>query len=326
MAMTPEQQTHTLKDFRFQSGEVLPELRLHCTTLGDPQGEPVILLHGTNGSAQTLLTPEWHRTLFGPGQALDLARHRVIVPDALGSGRSSKPSDGLRRRFPRYNYLDMVQAQHRLFTECLGLSRVRLMLGYSMGGMHTWLWAQHHPDFMELAVPMACMPAPMSGRNWMLRRLVIDTIQNDPEWMAGNYTTQPRLGQAALVFYSVATSGGTRGLYRLGPNRAAADAWLDQRLEQPPVADANDALYQYEAGADYDGGVALEKIQAQVLAINNTDDERNPPELGLMEQAMSRIPRGRSLWIPASEQTLGHATLGSPRFWKDELLALLQGH
>ena len=157
-----------------------------------------------------------------------------------------------------------------------------------------------------------------------MRRLVIDTIQNDPEWMQGNYSTQPRLGQAALVFYAVATSGGQHGLYRLGPNRAAADAWLDQRLAQAPVADANDALYQYEAGADYDGGVALEHIQAQVLAINNTDDERNPPELGLMEKAMARIAKGRCLWVPGSEATLGHATLGSPRFWKDELMAFLQ--
>jgi homoserine O-acetyltransferase len=322
--MHAESQLHLLRDFRFQSGEALPELRLHCTTLGNPRGEPVVLLHGTNGSAQALVTPEWHQTLFGPGQVFDLAHHWVIVPDALGSGRSSKPSDGLRRRFPRYNYLDMVHAQHRLLTECLGLNRVRLMLGYSMGGMHTWLWAQHHPGFMQYAVPMACLPAPMSGRNWMMRRLVIDSIRNDPEWLNGDYHAQPRLAQAALVFYAVATSGGTRGLQRLGPNRVSADAWLDQRLAQAPVADANDALYQYEAAADYDGGVALEKISARVLAINNADDERNPPELGLLEAAMSRVPQGRCIWVPASDQTLGHATLGSPRFWKDEVAALLR--
>jgi homoserine O-acetyltransferase len=245
------------------------------------------------------------------------------VPDALGCGRSAKPSHGLRARFPRYNYNDMVQAQYRLLTEGLGVRHLRAIIGYSMGGMHTWLWAQLYPEFMDLAVPMACMPTPISGRNWMMRRMVIDMIRNDPQWNGGEYQRPLRSAHMALTYYAVATSGGNRGLYKAGRDQNSANAWLDAKLAAAPIADANDALYQYEAARDYDASTHLENIQARVLAINNTDDERNPPELGLMDEAMARVRHGRSLWIPANEHTVGHATLGSPRFWKDELLALM---
>lgn len=322
--MNPELFLHTLKDFRFHTGEVLPELQMHVAIWGNPQGRPVLLLHGTNGSAAGLVTPEWQQTLLGPGQPLDLAHHRLIVPDALGCGRSSKPSQGLRARFPRYNYADMVQAQYRLLTEALGVAHVRAIIGYSMGGMHTWLWTQAYPDFMDLAVPMACMPTPISGRNWMMRRMVIDAIRNDPAWQQGHYTQQPPGARLALTYYAVATSGGNWGLHLAGPNRAAADAWLDHRLAHAPIPDANDALYQYEASRDYDASTGLEHIRAHVLAINNEDDERNPPELGLLEQAMARVAHGRSVWIPRGRDTVGHATLGSPRFWVDHLARALR--
>jgi len=317
--MLTESHEFVLRDFAFHTGEVLPELRIHVTLRGHPEGHPVMLLHGTNGSAQTLFTPEWEEKLLGPGQVLDARHHLIIIPDALGSGRSSKPSNGLRTRFPKYNYLDMVCAQHRLLTECLSVHHLRLLLGYSMGGMHTWLWAQHHPDFMDLAVPMACFPTPMSGRNWMMRRMVIDTIRQDPAWQQGLYTQAPHAARLALAYYAVATSGGNWGLHLAGPDRAAADAWLDQRLAGSPVIDANDALYQYEAARDYDASTGLERIRAHVLAINNEDDERNPPELGLLEQAMTRVAHGRAVWVPRGRDTAGHATLGSPRFWVDHL-------
>ena len=324
--MVPESHKITLQDFRFHTGDVLPQLHLHCTTWGNPKGQAVMLLHGTNGSATSLVTPEWQETLFGPGQALDLKHHWVIAPDALGCGRSSKPSQGLKTRFPRYNYADMVQAQHRMLTEGLGVHHLKALIGYSMGGMHTWLWAQKHPGFMDVAVPMGCMPTPISGRNWMMRRMVIDAIRNDPEWQQGEYQRPLASAHSALTYYAVATSGGTWGLYKAGPDQAAANAWLDARLASAALVDANDALYQYEAARDYDASLELEHIQARVLAINNADDERNPPELGLMDRSIARVPQGRAWWVPASEHTVGHATLGSPRWWKDELgreLALL---
>jgi homoserine O-acetyltransferase/O-succinyltransferase len=321
--MKPEQHVHTLPNFHFHTGEVLPELRLHCAIWGHPQGQPVLLLHGTNGSALGLVTPEWQQSLFGPGQALDLERHRVIVPDALGCGRSSKPSNGMRTRFPRYNYADMVQAQYRLLTEALGVQHLRAIIGYSMGGMHAWLWAQHHPTFMDRVVPMACMPTPISGRNWMMRRMVIDAIRNDPEWQGGDYRSPLRSAHAALTYYAVATSGGNWGLYKAGHDQQSANAWLDAKLAQAPIADANDALYQYEAASDYDASSGLENIQARILTINNTDDERNPPELGLLEQAMARVHHGQSLWVKGSDRTSGHATLGSPRFWVEHLASFM---
>ncbi|HUQ73220.1 MAG TPA: alpha/beta fold hydrolase, partial [Burkholderiales bacterium] len=204
----PREGSWVARDFRFHTGEVLAELRLHYTTVGAPTGEPVVLLHGTTGSGAGLLTPTFAGELFGAGQPLDANRYFIILPDAIGHGKSSKPSDGLRMRFPRYNYEDMVDAHQRLVTEHLGIQRLRLVLGNSMGGMETWIWAQKYPRAMQIAVPMASLPSEMSSRNWMTRRLIIDSIRNDPEWMNGNYTKQPRSAQFASVFYSIATSGG----------------------------------------------------------------------------------------------------------------------
>ncbi len=320
----PKEGTWVVRDFRFHTGEVLPELRLHYATVGAPTGEPVLILHGTTGSSASMLTPAFAGELFGPGQPLDATRYYVILPDALGTGKSSKPSDGLRARFPKYNYDDMVQAQYRLVTEHLGVRRLRLVLGNSMGGMQTWMWAQKYPGLMDVAVPMASLPTAMSGRNWIMRRLIIDTIRNDPEYKDGDYTTQPRSLQVASVFYGFATSGGNQALQKAAPTREKADQLLHQRLSAPFRGDANDHLYQWESSRDYDASADLERIQATVLAINAADDERNPPELGLLDREIKRVKHGRVLLIPASEQTAGHGTTGQARFWKRELGELLQ--
>jgi homoserine O-acetyltransferase len=320
---SPQTGVWVAKDFRFHTGEVMPEVRLAYTTVGDPRGDPVVLLHGTTSAGGSFLTPELAGELFGPGQALDAQKYFIILPDALGAGRSSKPSDGLRTQFPRFNYDDMVAAHHRLLTEGLGLQHVRMVLGNSMGGMHAWVWGVTHPDFMDVLVPMASTPNPMSGRNWMMRRFIVESIRRDPAWLNGNYTTQPPSLQFANVFFTLATNGGDQGLYRKAPTREQADAWLDQSLKAPSTADANNHLYLWEASRDYNPNPHLEKIRAKVLAINSADDERNPPSLGLMEKALQRIPTARLLLIPASDQTSGHGTTGQAKWWKAELMGLL---
>jgi homoserine O-acetyltransferase len=256
---------------------------------------------------------------------LDAAKHYIIIPDALGAGKSSKPSDGgMRARFPHFNYADILAAQHRLLTEGLGISHVRLVIGNSMGGMLAWLWGVTHPDFMDAIVPMAAQPTAMSGRNWMLRRMMIETIRRDPAYQGGNYTSQPASLSLAFLFFNIATNGGSQALQKAAPSRAAADAILDQRLAQPATADANDLIYMYEASRDYDPEPLLGRIRARVLAINSADDERNPHETGLMAAAMARIPQARLLLIPGSTDTAGHGTAGQARFWREELAGFLK--
>ena len=320
----PQKKEWVVNDFRFHTGEVLPQLRLAYTTVGDPQGEPVVVLHGTAGSGERMLTPAFAGELFGPGQPLDARKYYIILPDAIGAGASSKPSDGLRMAFPRYNYEDMVQAQYRLVREHLGLPHVRMVLGNSMGGMQAWMWAQKYPGYMDIAVPMASVPAAMSGRNWMMRRLLVESIQRDPAWANGNYTAQPPGLGFALTYFGLATSGGTQKLQNDAPTRTQADALVDRLLAAPAVGDANDHIYQWDASRDYDASGQLERIEATVLAINSADDERNPPELGLLEQSMRRVRNGRILLIPASAQTSGHGTTGQARWWKDGLAEVLR--
>ncbi len=320
----PKEGDWVVKDFKFRNGETLPELRLHYTTLGDPKGEPVLILHGTTGSGTAMLSPAFGGELFGPDQPLDASRYYIILPDAIGTGKSSKPSDGLRARFPQYNYDDMVEAQYRLVTEHLGVKRLRLVLGNSMGGMQTWMWAQKYPDAMDIAVPMASLPTEMSGRNWMLRRLLTESIRNDPEWMGGNYTQQPKSLQFASVFFGTATLGGNQGLFKLAPTREKADALLKQRLTAPFTGDANDHLYQWESSRDYNPSPGLDRIKATLLAINASDDERNPPELGVLDSEIKRVKNGKVLIIHGSADTFGHGTTGNARFWKKDLATLLQ--
>jgi len=320
----PKEGDWIVRDFRFHTGEILPELKIHYTTVGTPMGEPVLVLHGTTQSGAAMLAPGLAGELFGPGQPLDASRYYVILPDAIGHGKSSKPSDGLRTGFPKYNYEDMVDAQYRLVTEHLGVRHLRLVLGLSMGGMETWIYAQKYPGHMDIAVPLASLPTEMSSRNWMLRRLIIDSIRNDPEWMNGNYSRSPRSAQFSSVFYGLATNGGNQALYKAAPTRQKADEILNQRLSAPFSADANDVLYQWESSRDYNPSAGLERIQAALLAINSADDERNPPELGVLDREIKRVKNGRALLIPASDQTAGHGTVFQAKLWKKDLGDLLQ--
>jgi homoserine O-acetyltransferase len=319
----PKEGSWLAKDFRFHTGQVIPEMKLAYTTVGAPGGEPVLILHGTAGNGASMLTPAFAGELFGPGQPLDASRYFIIIPDALGAGKSAKPSDGLRAAFPRYNYDDMVDAQYRLVKEHLGVKHLRVIIGNSMGGMQTWMWGQKYPDFMDAIVPMASQPTEMSSRNWMLRRLITDSIRNDPAWNNGNYTVQPRSVQFSAVFFGIATSGGSQALYKAAPTRELADKYLDQRLNGPFNADANDYLYQWDSSRDYNASAGLERIQASVLAVNAADDERNPPETGIMDREMKRVKNGR--YFLGSEQTAGHGTTGQAKFWKQQLAELLQG-
>jgi homoserine O-acetyltransferase len=319
----PKEGDWVARDFRFHTGEIMPELRLHYTTVGEPTGEPVVILHGTTGSGASMLNPTFADELFGPGQPLDAGRYFIILPDAIGAGKSSKPSDGLKARFPHYNYDDMVAAQYKLVTEGLGIRHLRLVLGNSMGGMHGWVWGVTYPDMMDALVPMASQPTEMSGRNWLMRRMLIDAVRKDPDWKDGNYTSQPRAVQIANVFFGIATNGGSQAYYKAAPTRETADKLLDERLAAPFNADANDFVYQWDASRDYDPAPGLERIQAAVLAINSADDERNPPELGIMERELKRIKNARLFLIPASEETRGHGTTGLAKFWKQQLRELL---
>ena len=320
----PKEGNWVVRDFRFHTGEVLPELRLSYLTVGDPSGEPVLILHGTGGAGSNYLNNNFAGELFGPGQPLDATRYFIVIPDAIGAGKSSKPSDGLRTNFPRYNSDDLVRAQYRLATEHLGVRRLRLVMGNSGGGMQTWIWGTLYPDFMDALVPMACMPVEMAGRNWITRRMMIELIRSDPEWNGGNYTKQPRSLQLAQTFFSISTSGGTQALQKAAPTREKADQLVNQRLAQSSRADANDVIYQYESARDYNPAPKLESIKARLLAINSADDERNPTELGIMEREIKRVKHGQYVLIPASSETSGHGTTGSAKWWKHLLAELLR--
>lgn len=320
----PKEGAWTARDFRFHTGEVMPELRLHYTTVGEPSGMPVLVLHGTGGSGTGLLSPTFAGELFGPGQALDATKYYVILPDSIGAGKSGKPSDGLRARFPRYNYDDMVLAQYRLLTEGLGLTHLRLVLGNSMGGMQAWTWGVTYPGFMDALVPMASQPTAMASRNWMLRRLMLETIRQDPAYMGGDYTAQPPSLRLANTFYAIATNGGTLAYQDRAPTTALADKLVDDALALPSPRDANDFIYQWAASAGYDPAPRLGRIEAPVLAINSADDERNPVETGVMAGAMQGLRNGRLHLIPASASTRGHGTTGFARFWTAEVQAFMQ--
>jgi homoserine O-acetyltransferase len=320
----PKQGDWIAKDFKFHTGQTMPELRLHYTTIGEPTGQPVLVLHGSGGSAANMLTASFAGELFGPGQPLDAAKYYIIIPDGLGHGKSSKPSDGMKTAFPRYNYDDMVDAHYRLVREGLGIKHLRLVIGNSMGGMHTWIWGGRYPQFMDALVPMASQPSEMAARNWMLRRMMIETIRNDPDYKGGNYTEQPRMMKYAVNAYGIATGGGTLAYQMLAPTAAAADKMVDERLATAVTADANDFVYQWEASHDYNPSAGLDKIEATLLAINAADDERNPPETGVTDAALKRVKHGRLFLIPASTETRGHLTTGNAAFWKQQLQELLQ--
>jgi homoserine O-acetyltransferase len=320
----------TMRDFRFRSGETLPALRIHYTTLGRPRRDAagvvrnaVLILHGTTGSGRAFLGRAFAGELFGPGQPLDTAAYFVVLPDGIGTGRSGKPSDGLRARFPKYGYEDMVEAQYRLVREGLGVGRLRLVMGTSMGGMQTWVWGVRHPEYMDGLVPLASVPTQIAGRNRMMRQIIADAIREDPEWKGGDYAAPPRGLRTALAMLFMMTSSPT-AQHAAAPTRDSADAYIGRWMrERMAATDANDFLYQFEASRDYDPSAELGRIRAPVLAINSADDLVNPPELGLMERLMPAVARGRYVLIPTGPRTRGHGTHSLPALWKDELSAFL---
>jgi homoserine O-acetyltransferase len=327
---TPEQHDFVLKNFRFRSGETLPELRIHYRTLGTPARDAagivrnaVLIMHGTGGTGAQFIRQEFAGELFGRGAPLDAARFYIILPDGIGHGGSSKPSDGLRAKFPRYGYLDMVEAEYRLVAEGLGVNHLRLVMGTSMGGMHTWLWGERHQDFMDALMPLASLPTQISGRNRVWRRTIIDAIRNDPAWQGGNYSTQPpSLRTAEEILYLMGSSAAIR--QRDLPTLAASDTRLDQAMASAlKEDDANDVLYQIDASHDYDPGPDLEKIRAPLMAVNSADDLINPPELGILEREITRVPKGRAVVVPQTPETRGHGTHTIAKVWKTYLEDLL---
>jgi len=317
-AQTPEpkQGDWVVKDFKFQTGEILPELKLHYLTLGAPTGEPVLVLHGSSGSSTGMMNRNFAGELFGPGQPLDASKYFIIIPDAIGAGKSSRPSHGLKTKFPRYTYEDTIRAQYQLVTEHLGVRHLKLVIGQSAGGMQAWMWAEMYPDLMDAVVPMAAQPTAMSGRNWILRRMMIETIKADPGYNNGNYTEQPHSLKYAQSFFGLATNGGTQAIHRSAPTREKADKIVEERLAERVNVDANDLIYAYDASRDYDPAPQLEKIKARVLAINSVDDERNPAELGILEREIKRVKNGRFFLVPVSEATRGHSTTSNAKNWK----------
>jgi homoserine O-acetyltransferase len=320
-----------LKDFRFTSGESVPSLRLHYRTIGrlerDEHGvarNAVLIMHGTGGSGAQFLRPEFAGELFGAGSLLDASRYFIVLPDGIGHGGSSKPSDGLRATFPHYRYADMVEAQHRLLTEGLGVNHLRLVMGTSMGGMHTWMWGERYPDFMDALMPLASLPTEISGRNRVWRRVVIDAIRHDPEWRGGEYTTQPQsLRIAEEMLYLVGSNPILR--QKDMPTLAQADATLDTAItESLKRDDANNLLYQVEASSDYSPGKDLERIRAPLVAVNTADDLVNPPELGILEREIARVPAGRAIVLPLSSETRGHGSHTIASLWKSYLEDLLK--
>jgi homoserine O-acetyltransferase/O-succinyltransferase len=327
----PVEGDFVIRNFAFVSGEALPELRQHYTTIGAPMKDAsgavtnaVLIMHGTGGTGRGFLSPGFAGQLFGPGQLLDATRYYIILPDGIGHGKSSKPSDGLRMRFPKYTYDDMVKAQYRLVTEQLGVNHLRLVMGTSMGAMHTWVWGYTYPDFMDALMPLASNPVEIAGRNRMMRRMILDAIEGDPEWKHGDYATQPR-GLSDAVHVLLLMTSVPLQWQKDFPTRAAADSALAARTARSVAAqDANDMIYQFEASRDYNPAPHLIRITAPLFAINSADDQVNPPELGLMEREIAKVPRGRYILIPISDQTRGHGTHSLPAIWGPYLKELLE--
>jgi len=325
--------TAILKDFKFKSGEVLPEVRMHYTTLGKPQRDAsgrvtnaVLLLHGTGGSARSLLRPIFTDVLFGPGQALDVQRYFIVLPDNLGHGRSSKPSDGLRTKFPRYDYDDMVLAQKRMLEEALGVNHLRLILGTSMGCMHALVWGVTHPDYSDALMPLACQPVAIAGRNRVWRKMAIDAIRNDPEWMGGNYLKQPKNALITVANMLIIAGSAPIQMQKDAPTRDAADRLLEEAFARNMTGlDANDFLYAVDSSRNYDPSPNLERIKVPVMFINTADDFINPPELTMAERETKRMAKGKFVLIPASEQTFGHGTHTRAAVWEPCLRELLKG-
>jgi len=316
---TPIEKDFVATNVRFDSGETVDEIKIHYRTIGAPRRDAdgvirnaVLILHGTGGSGRGFVTENYAGRLFGRGQPLDAGRYYIILPDNIGHGRSSKPSDGLRMKFPNYRYADMVRLQHRMVTEGLGLTRLRLVMGTSMGAMHSWMWGYMYPGFAEGLVPLASNPVEIAGRNRVWRKLLVDAIVTDPTWQNGDYTEQPRGLASAIGFLLMATSVPLQWQKEF-PTREAADQWLEYQVaSRMKSTDANDMIYQYRASEDYDPSAHLAEITSPLLAINSADDFVNPPELQMMRSLIGKVKHGRFVLIPISEETRGHGTHSLP--------------
>lgn len=328
----PVEGDYMIANFRFRSGEVLPELKLHYRTIGTPVRDAagvvrnaVWIGHGTGGAGTQFLSAQFGNVLFGPGQLLDATKYFIILPDGIGHGKSSKPSDGLHAKFPHYTYDDMIAAQHQLLTEKLGVNHLRLVMGTSMGGMHTWVWGEMYPDFMDALMPLASNPVEIAGRNRVWRYMAIEAIRNDPDWMGGEYKRQPMRGLTTAEDLLLLAGSAPLFWQKQAPTRAAAEKFYTDRFK-PALArlDANDLIYQLEASREYNPSPKLETIKAPLVAINSADDMINPPELGLMEREIKRVRRGRYILIPISDKTRGHGTHTLPAIWQQHLRALLE--
>ena len=321
----------TIRDFTFHTGGKLAELRMHYTTLGEPARDAtgqvrnaVLIMHGTSGNGRAFLVAQFAGELFGPGQPLDIAKFYVILPDAIGHGHSSKPSDGLRMRFPHYDYEDMVRADYALLRDGLGVDHLRLVMGTSMGGMHTWVWGYLHPDFMDALMPLACAPVEIAGRNRMFRAMIMQGIEGDPEWKDGEYTNEPANGLIAAEYALWMMTSSPLQLHKANPTHDKADEAVRALRRRALQYDANDMLYQVDASTDYNPSPRLGDIRAPLFAINSADDEVNPPELGILEREIRKVPHGRYILIPTSDETRGHGTHTRAIVWKQYLVELLR--
>jgi homoserine O-acetyltransferase/O-succinyltransferase len=323
----PTEADFTIQNFKFGTGETLPQLRLHYRTIGTPRRDAsgvvqnaVLILHGTGGTGAGFLSQTFGGELFGAGQLLDATKYLIVLPDGIGHGKSSKPSDGLHARFPKYTYDDMVRSQHALLTDGLKVNHLRLVMGTSMGAMHCWVWGEMYPDFVDGLVPLASVPTQIAGRNRVMRTMIMDSITQDPNYRNGEYSEPPRQGLVGALNILMMMTSSPIGWHRTAPTRDAADEWYETQIKNRLAnTDANDMLYQYNASREYDPSPNLEKITAHLLAINSADDVVNPPELGLMEKLIPRVKHGRYVLIPTSEKTRGHGTHSLPAIWGNYL-------
>lgn len=327
----PVEGDYVVKDFKFSEGGSLPEMNLHYTTIGKPTKDKegkvtnaVLITHGTTGYGQGFLSERFADNLLGPGQLLDATKYFIILPDGIGHGKSSRPSDGLHMKFPEYTYDDMVRAQYMLLTEHLGVNHLRLAMGTSMGGMHTWVWGYTYPDFMDALMPLASMPIEIAGRNRMIRKMIIDAIKTDPQWKGGEYTEQP-LGLTNAVHALIFMTSSPLQWQKAAPTREEAEKFLQDRIDRYVAGlDANDMIYQFDASRFYNPSPHLSKIKAPLFAINSADDQVNPPELGIMEEEIKKVKNGRYILLPITDQTSGHGTHSNPKIWGNYLEELLK--
>jgi homoserine O-acetyltransferase len=328
---TPVEGDYLAKDFTFENGEKLSALKLHYATVGEPHfdkdghiNNAVLIMHGTTGSSRDLLTDRFAGHLFGPGMLLDATKYFIVLTDGIGHGKSSRPSDGLRMKFPKYTYNDMVRAQYLVITQKLGINHLRLVMGTSMGAMHTWIWGYTYPDFMDALMPLASLPVEIAGRNRMMRKMAIDLIEMDPEWNNGDYKTEPKVGLTGAISSLIFMGSSPLQMQKAGPTRVESEAYLAKTEERYLSSlDANDVIYAFDASRFYNPSHYLYKIKAPLFAINSADDEVNPPELGIMEREIKKVAKGRYILLPITDQTSGHGTHSNPIVWGNYMKELL---